>query len=412
MKRVGNLHTRICSLENIELADKKARKDKKSRWGIVKHDKWKDKENAKLKNDLEKLTYKTSEYSTFKIYEPKERVIFRLPYYPDRIAHHAIMNIMEPIWTKIFIKNTYSCIKGRGIHKLHKDLSKDLRKYPNETVYCLKMDIKKFYPSIDHEILESILKKKIKDKKLMAILHEIIHSAKGVPIGNYLSQFFANLYLAYFDHWLKEEVGLKFYYRYADDIVILHSDKNFLRNVLVAIKLYLKHVLKLELKSNYQVFPVESRGIDFVGYKFYHTHTLLRKSIKQRLNRQVNKYLLNKISLDKFRDSMRAYFGWTKYCNSKNLLRKIQSKTGLKFSNFNETVSNITKFYNKKVYILEVINYSKYFSIHFIYNGKPYIVNSKDQELFLSIHRYNKFPLIFKISPYVRSNKNNIRTRA
>ena len=116
MKRVGNLHARICSLENIELADKKARKDKKSRWGIVKHDKWKDKENAKLKNDLEKLTYKTSEYSTFKIYEPKERVIFRLPYYPDRIAHHAIMNIMEPIWTKIFIKNTYSCIKLSLIH--------------------------------------------------------------------------------------------------------------------------------------------------------------------------------------------------------------------------------------------------------------------------------------------------------
>lgn len=109
MKRFNGLHEKICNIENIELADKKARKDKKSRWGIIKHDKRKDAENIKLKIDLDNLSYKTSEYSKFKIYEPKERVIFRLPYYPDRIAHHAIMNIMEPIWTKIFIKNTYSC---------------------------------------------------------------------------------------------------------------------------------------------------------------------------------------------------------------------------------------------------------------------------------------------------------------
>lgn len=96
-------------------------------------------------------------------------------------------------------------------------------------------------------------------------MKEIIYSAKGVPIGNYLSQFFANLYLTYFDHWVKEELKCKYYFRYADDIVILGNDKNYLRNVLVSIKLYLKQVLNLELKPNYQIFPVESRGIDFVG---------------------------------------------------------------------------------------------------------------------------------------------------
>ena len=192
------------------------------------------------------------------------------------------MNIMEPIWTKIFIRQTYSCIKNRGIHNLAKDLKEVLNKYPEQTTYCLKMDIKKFYPSINHDILYQIIKKKIKDENLLSLLLEIIYSAEGVPIGNYLSQFFANLYLAYFDHWVKEELRCKFYFRYADDIIILSNDKSYLKNIFVTIKIYLKEVLDLRLKSNYQIFPVSSRGIDFVGYKFYHTHILLRKSIKIR----------------------------------------------------------------------------------------------------------------------------------
>lgn len=113
------------------------------------------------------------------------------------------------------------------------------------------MDIKKFYPSINHAVLKRILKKKIKDKKLLKLLGEVIDSADGVPIGNYLSQFFANLYMAYFDHWVKEELKVKYYYRYADDIVILSDNKNQLRSWLVAIKLYLTHELQLKLKDNY-----------------------------------------------------------------------------------------------------------------------------------------------------------------
>ena len=149
------------------------------------------------------------------------------------------MNITESLWTKIFIRQTYSCIKFRGIHLVVKDLRKALEKDPQNTKYCLKLDITKFYPSIDHDTLKQIIRRKIKDKKLLVLLDEIIDSANGVPIGNYLSQFFANLYLAYFDHWIKEEVGIKYYYRYADDIVILGNDKNYLHNLLIAIKLYL-----------------------------------------------------------------------------------------------------------------------------------------------------------------------------
>ena len=127
------------------------------RWGILKHDKHCEKENLKLAETLRNLTYKTSKYSTFKIYEPKERLIFRLPYYPDRITHHAIMNIMEGIWKRVFIKNTYSSIRGRGIHKCANDLYKDLQNNVQKTRYCLKLDVRKFYPSIDHDILYSII---------------------------------------------------------------------------------------------------------------------------------------------------------------------------------------------------------------------------------------------------------------
>lgn len=187
MKRINNLYPKIYAPENIELADNKARKCKRTRYGVKKHDKNREWDNFILSLTLRNEEYKTSEYNTYTIYEPKERLIFRLPYYPDRITHHAIMNVMEPIWTKIFTRDTYSCIKNRGIHALAGKLKDDLRKDREGTRYCLKMDIKKFYPSIDHDILKMIIRKKIKDKSLLKLLDEIIDSADGVPIGNYLS---------------------------------------------------------------------------------------------------------------------------------------------------------------------------------------------------------------------------------
>lgn len=406
MKRVSNLHSQICTLDNIEIADANARKHKKKNWGIIKHDKHKDEDNVALLDSLQNLTYTTSQYSTFKIYEPKERVIFRLPYYPDRIAHHAIMNITESLWVKIFIENTYSCIKNRGIHKLAKDLKKVLKKDVEGTKYCLKLDVKKFYPSIDHDVLKDIIRRKIKDAELLMVLDEIIDSTSGVPIGNYLSQFFANLALSYFDHWLKEEVGVKYYFRYADDIVILSDDKEFLRKVLILIKLYLKYVVHLEIKNNYQVFSVDSRGIDFVGYRFFHTHTLLRKSIKYRMFRLINKYKLGKMTLEKFNESMRAYFGWLKHCDSKNLLQKIEKDTGIHFSNWEGEDVKISDFYGKTINIIEVVPYSTYYKIHFMYKGIPYSVNSKNRNLYLTIMSKAYFPFNFKLKTYVTSNKN------
>ena len=397
MKRVNNLYPLIYAEDNIELADKKARKCKRTRYGVRKHDQNKEIDNYALHLSLLNENYKTSEYTTYKIYEPKERIIFRLPYYPDRITHHAIMNIMEPIWTKIFTRDTYSCIKGRGIHALVKKLQSDLRKDPNGTMYCAKMDIRKFYPSINHEILKSIVKKKIKDKSLLKLLFEIIDSADGVPIGNYLSQFFANLYMAYFDHWVKEELKVKYYYRYADDIVLLSDDKNQLRSWVLAIKVYLTNVLELKLKDNYQIYPVESRGIDFVGYVCYHDHTLLRKSIKLKLLGLVRAYSNNLISKQKLQLKMASYFGWLKYCDSKNLLKKIYRETNIWYSGWNGIKTNITKFKGRWIYVVNVQPRSKYFLVQFIYDGKPYEFKSSNVQLFIYLSSLQKFPVSLKI---------------
>jgi hypothetical protein len=173
----------------------------------------------------------------------------------------------------------------------------------------------KFYPSIDHDILKQLLRRKLKDNDLLWLLDEIIDSSIGLPIGNYLSQHLANFYLTYFDHWVKEQKQVKNYMRYADDIVILSSSKPYLHQLLFDIKQYLQTNLKLQVKGNYQIFPVASRGIDFVGYSTYHTHTRLRKSIKQSFAREVAK---NKNST-----SIPSYTGWAKHCNSNQLLKKL-----------------------------------------------------------------------------------------
>lgn len=328
MKRVGDIFDKVIPLENLRLADEKARKGKLHSYGVQLHDKNREANLLSLHESLKNGTFKTSKYHIFKIYEPKEREIFRLPYFPDRILHHAIMNVLEPIWVSVFNKDTYSCVKNRGIHACAKNVKHALKQDPDGTRYCLKIDVRKFYPSIDHEILKQVVRRKIKDGRLLALLDEIIDSVpSGVPIGNYLSQYFANLYMAYFDHWLKETKGVKYYWRYADDIVILAPNKEVLHSLLHDIRAYLRDNLKLKVKRNYQVFPVDSRGIDFLGYVFYHSHTLLRKSIKQKLCRRVTKLNKRKVAPTKeqYKQQICSWWGWCKYCDSINLMSKLQN---------------------------------------------------------------------------------------
>lgn len=316
MKRIGNLFEQITSLQNLQEADRKAQVGKSNQYGVLLHNKNREANLLVLKDMLQSRTYKTSTYDIFTIYETKERLVYRLPYFPDRITHHAILNVLEPIFVNTFTSETYSCIKKRGIHKVLQTLRKDLRDIPG-TTYCLKFDIKKFYPSVDHHVLKQLLRRKFKDADLLWLLDEIIDSAPGLPIGNYLSQYLANFYLSYFDHWMKDQKQVRYYYRYADDIVILSADKESLRQLRQEITEYLS-TLKLEMKDNYQVYPVAARGIDFVGYVFRHSHIRIRKQIKKSFARKLSRNSLHR--------SIPSYLGWLGHCDAKHLTKTLLPK--------------------------------------------------------------------------------------
>jgi len=313
MKRIANIYQNICSIANLELADDKARKGKEQ-CGIRKHDQKRDANLAALRAMLLNKTYKAGGYDVFKIHEPKEREVYRSDYYPHRILHHAILNHLEPVLTSIFTADTYSCIKGKGIHGAFYAVKRAFKDVPG-TTYCLKMDVRKFYPNVDHDILMDLLRRKFKDNDLLWLLEEIIRSAPGLPIGNYLSQGLANYYLAGFDHWIKEVKGVKYYFRYADDLVILAPDKPTLHQLLADIREYLATKLKLEVKGNYQVFPVDKRGLDFVGYVFFHTHILVRKRIKKNFARKLKK--------SKDPAMIASYNGFLKHGNCRHLKKKL-----------------------------------------------------------------------------------------
>jgi len=313
MKRHGYLYEKICMIENIAEAHRNARKGKTHYSEVQKIDKNPGKYFAQIKDMLVNKTFKNSKYVMFKLYDSgKERIIHKLPYFPDRIIHHAIMQIIEPIWKGTLIKDTFSSIKGRGIHKGVGKVKEALT-HKEETKYCLKMDVSKYYPSIDHDVLKQIIRKKIKDPELLWLLDEIIDSAHGIPIGNYLSQYFANLYLSEFDHWIKEEMRVKRYFRYCDDLVIFGRTKKRLQWILSRVQFYTQCFLKLRVKRNYQIFPVEFCGVDFLGYVFRHNYVLVRRKIRDRCIKAI------KGNIQDIHKGLTSYFGWFVHCNGYNL---------------------------------------------------------------------------------------------
>jgi hypothetical protein len=335
MKRHGNLYDKVISIDNLRLADETARKGKLRSYGVRLHDKNREEHIQELHEMLKAGTYKPSPYNTFTIHEPKERLIYRLPYYPDRIVHHAIMNVIVPIWVPLFNRDTYCGLPGRGIQAAADRVKYFLRKDPEGCRYCLKIDIKKFYPSIDHDALKALVRWKIKDKRLLALIDDLIDSTEqGIPIGNHPSIFLALLYFAKFIIWLKQEKGVKYLVVYADDITIYGPSKQELRKLLAEIEDYLDRELKLTVKPNKQIFPIarnhrdkHGRGVDFLGYVFYLEETRLRKGIKKHFARAVAGMRKAKKPISKadYLQRCASWWGWCKHSDSKNFITKLNS---------------------------------------------------------------------------------------
>lgn len=325
MKRHGNLFDQITNKENIYLAYRKARKGKGWQNTVKNFEKDLEANITKIHESLVNKTFKTSPYKTKIIREPKERLIYKLPFNKDRIVQHALMNVLEPIWDKLFIYDSYACRKGKGIHAGSRRTMEFVRK--ND--YCLKSDISKFYPSINHDILFDIVQRKIKCKDTLWLIKNIIYSIGGgvnVPIGNYTSQWLGNLYLNELDQLLKHKYHIKHYIRYCDDFLLFHNDKKFLGEMASVIKEFLRERLQLKL-SKCDLFPV-SRGVDFLGYRHFRGYILVRKStakrVKKRLKRLPVLLAQSKISREQYRSSLASTMGWLKHSNSYNLRNSLQ----------------------------------------------------------------------------------------
>lgn len=314
MKRYNNLYGSIIDKDNIRLAHKNARKGKTSYTEVREVDDNVEKYVDILYSMLSLGTYSPSRYTMFKKNDKgKIREIYKLPYFPDRIVHHAILQVLEPIWKKVLIKQTYQSIRGRGVTKCKRDLEKALGVLDYKSTWCVKIDVEKFYPSVDNSILKIIVAKKIKCYKTLGLLYKIIDSMQGLPIGNYISQYLGNLYLAYMDHYILNIPSVLTYSRYCDDIVVIVRSKANAQMILAILHDYLKDKLKLKIKSNKQYFCIMYRGIDYVGFVFTSKGVRLRKTIVSKFKRasRVNDDLV-----------MSSYYGWLLECHSATLWLK------------------------------------------------------------------------------------------
>ena len=314
MKRYNNLYGSIIDKDNIRLAHKNARKGKTSYTEVKEVDDNIERYIDILHSMLSLGTYSPSAYTMFKKNDKgKIREIYKLPYFPDRIVHHAILQVLEPIWKKVLVKQTYQSIRGRGVTKCKRDLEKSLGRLNYENTWCVKIDVEKFYPSVDNSILKVIVAKKIKCYKTLGLLYKIIDSMQGLPIGNYISQYLGNLYLAYMDHYILSIPSVLTYSRYCDDIVVIVRSKANAKMILNLLNSYLNDKLKLKIKSNKQYFCIMYRGIDYVGFVFTSKGVRLRKTIVSKFKRasRVNDDLV-----------MSSYYGWLLECHSATLWLK------------------------------------------------------------------------------------------
>lgn len=332
MKRTGNLISQIASFDNLLLAYKKAAKSKRNR-NYVKRFYLKLEENLlEIQKKLLQGLYIWGTYNVFEITDNKKRII-HAPQFKDRVTQHAICTIIEPVFEKTFIDNSFACRKEKGtlmgVVAYEKAIkNKDLK-------YILKCDIKKYFDSIDHDILFKLIEKKIKDKALLAILKNLIFTEnKGIPIGNLCSQLFANIYLNQLDTFIKQELKVKYYFRYMDDFILLDGSKEHLQQLRTKIEIFLKEELKLTLHPNKQHIMVIKNGVNWLGYNVYPTNykrvaerNVLR--FRERLKQLNSKYIRNEITLPEAQQIIASWFALSKHANTFNLSKDIFSENFL-----------------------------------------------------------------------------------
>lgn len=285
-------------------------------------------------NELKRENYTSGKYRIFKVYEPKERVIKALPY-KDRIIHQwYIKEIIKPYFMPRFIETSYACIDNRGTHKAVLKIQKYMRKMKKQygCYYVIKCDIAKFFYSIDREVLFNIMKKHIKDKQLLNLTYKIIFDNDdmvGIPIGNYTSQYFANIYLNELDYYIKHDLKVNFYVRYMDDFILLIKNKSEAKRILNEINIFIVNNLKLNLNNKTKYYK-NNLGIDFCGYIIYETHIKVRKRSIKKMYKKIrnwnNEYSKNELDYNSFLLSFNSFKSHIKHANSYNLLNKICSK--------------------------------------------------------------------------------------
>lgn len=327
--RTLTIWERVCSMDNLRLAHENASKGKKWYTEVREIEKNLDYYLYEVQKMLVNRTYYPRPYFKFERRENgKVREIYKSHYFPERIIQWAVLQVISPILLRQFIFDTYSAVPDKGIHLALERVKHAVQTDKVGTAYCLKMDVRKYYPSIDRQVLIDDYRHLFKDEGLLWYLELNINEAPdtGILIGNYLSQFGGNFYLSPFDHWLKEVKGVKYYYRYMDDIVILHDSKEYLHQLKAEIIQYLGEERGLHIKDNYQVFPVADRGIDFVGYRIFPDYTLLRKSTASRMKAKMLKIqwkVDNGVPLT-YSDfcCYNSYLGWLIHCDGHRLKEK------------------------------------------------------------------------------------------
>ena len=331
-KTIRNQFDKYLTYEKLLEAHNKSKKGKSRKKDLIKFNLKQEEYVMWLYEQLKNGIYKHGGYTEFYVSEPKRRKIEKSRYI-DRIVHRWVVdNFLIPNFQSQFIYTSYACIKNKGMHRSAFYVQNAMRKAKREwgeNYYIIKTDVSKYFNSIDKKILIEILQRKIKDKKLMWLINEILYAQKrekGLEIGNYTSQVFANIYLNEVDQYIKHELKMKYYVRYLDDSIIFAQTKQEAKEVLEKVRIIIRKKLKLELNDKTQIFKAK-QGVNFCGYKINEYRLKLRNRGKKKLKKKIKKLKTEvknrKISSHDAKKELAGHIGYIKWADVYNLTSKL-----------------------------------------------------------------------------------------